>query len=128
MPKKPSAKTQWLTSNPRRPGGNIAGPGGPFDRNAVVIDLRDAVLLGYTEVALVETVNLEHDEKAPAIAMVLAGRINKTTEESRILYLFGFDGAASILSELMGLADRAGPEFMENLRQRMRDLPDKPDA
>lgn len=114
-------------SNPRRPGGNIAGPGGPFDSNAVVIDLRDAVLLGYTEVALVETVNLEHDEHNPAIAMVLEGRINKTEERSRILYLFGFDGAASIISELIGLADRAGPEFMENLAQRMRDLPDKPD-
>jgi hypothetical protein len=110
-------------TNPRRPGGNISGPGGPHDRDSVVIDLRDAVLLGYTEVALVEAVNFKEGSKDPAIAMVLAGRINKTTEHSRILYLMGIDGAAAIISELMGLADRAGPEFVQRLTQRMRDLP-----
>jgi hypothetical protein len=108
-------------TDPRRAGGNISGPGGPFDRNAVVIDTQYAVLLDYTEVALVEVHHGE--EKGPALALMLAGRINKTTERSQVVYLFDTDGAAAIISQLIGLASRMGQEFLEDLTRRLRELP-----
>jgi hypothetical protein len=57
--------------------------------------------------------------------MLLEGRINKTTDRARNLYLMNEDGAASLVSELIALAHRIGPEFGERLMQRMRSLIDQ---
>ena len=40
------------------------------------------------------------------IAMVLAGRINKSPDRADVLFLFDLDGAAAIVTELLALAMR----------------------
>jgi hypothetical protein len=105
--------------DPRKTGGDIAGPGGPHDRNSVIIDTTHAVLLDASDVCLVETAN-----GSIAMAMLLEGRINKTQDRARNLYLLNGDGAAAIITELLALAHRIGPEFGEQLMGRIQHLLD----
>lgn len=111
--------------DPRKAGGDISGPGSPHERHGVVVDATDAVLLEDVMVTLIEPY---HQGKAmrPGIALQLSGRVNKTQEQSRVLYLFNEDGAAAIISELLGLAQRSSgfmPDFMERLMERLHKLP-----
>jgi hypothetical protein len=109
--------------------GNIAGPGGPYDRDAVVVDTTNAVLLDYSTVSTVEA-HRGH-ERQIAFAMMLEGRINKTRDRSRVLYLINADGAAAIVTELLGLAKRAerqgdsalADELRRRLGERWEEMP-----
>jgi hypothetical protein len=113
-------KTSRRTSgDPRKTGGNIAGPGGPHDRNAVILDTTNAVLLDHSNVCLMETTG-----GSVVLAMLLEGRINKTPERARNLYLLNEDGAAALVTELFALAHRIGPEFGERFMQRLEHLID----
>ena len=58
--------------------------------------------------------------------MQLEGRINKTEERARIMYLFDADGAAAIITELYGLAARIGPDFFAKLQERIAAMPKQP--
>lgn len=107
--------------NPRRPRGDIAGPGGPSDRYGVVIDTTHAVLLDYSTVALVEPTR-NGRKGPPAIALMMEGRVNKATERTRILYLINGDGAAAIVTEMLGLikrAEHAAPALAAEMRKRL---------
>ncbi len=113
-------KTGRRTSgDPRKTGGDIAGPGGPHDRNAVTIDTTDAVLLDHSDVCLMETAG-----GSVVLAMLLEGRINKTTDRARNLYLLNEDGAAALVTELLALAHRIGPEFGHRFTARLQHLLD----
>ncbi|MET8080056.1 hypothetical protein [Streptomyces sp. NPDC005303] len=115
-----SKKTGRRTNgDPRKTGGNIAGPGGPHDRNSVIVDGTNAVLLDSTDVCLMET-----SGGSVVLAMLLEGRINKTPERARNLYLMNEDGAAALVSELIAVAHRIGPEFGERLMARVTHLLD----
>lgn len=109
-----------ISGDPRRTGGNIAGPGGPQDRNSVIVDTSNAVLLDGTTVSLVET----RSSTTPVLALLLEGRINQTTDRARNLYLMDEDGAAAIVSELVALAYRTGPQFGDRLMTRISHLID----
>lgn len=123
-----SRRRKSPTTDPRKAGGSIAGPGGPHDRHGVVISAKDAVLLDDTYVAAVET---EHDGQAmpPAIALQLSGRINQTDERASVLFLLDTDGAAAVISELLGVASRmsrtglAPPDFLDRLLDRISQVP-----
>lgn len=108
-----------ISGDPRKTGGNIAGPGGPHDHNAVIVDTTDAVLLDSSDVCLVETGGGE-----VVLSMLLEGRINKTTDRARNLYLMNEDGAAALVTELIALAHRIGPEFGERFTARLQYLLD----
>lgn len=112
-------------SDPRDLGGSIAGPGGPHDENAVVIDTERAVILEACEVAVVGGVRHGVLDPKPITALVLRGRINKTSERVQALYLLNEDGAAGIVTELVGVASRAGwgEEFVERVNERMKKMP-----
>ena len=109
-----------LSGDPRKSGGNIAGPGGPHDTNAVIIDTTNAVLLDHSTVTLVGSPG----EPRPYLAMLLEGRINKTPDRARNLYLLNEDGAAALVTELIALAHRIGPEFGERFTARLQHLID----
>jgi len=113
-------------TDPRPAAGSIAGPGGPHDRNAVVIDATNAVLFDGMNVAIIEAVKNGVKTGQAMWCMNLEGRINKTQDRSAVNYLFNPDGAAAIVSELMALASRQGAEvydeFMERLSARMETL------
>jgi hypothetical protein len=116
MTKKTGRRT---SGDPRKSGGDIAGPGGPHDRNAVVLDTTAAVLLDSSDVCLMETTGGN-----VVLAMLLEGRINKTTDRARNLYLMNEDGAAALVTELMALANRIGPDFGERFTARLQHLLD----
>lgn len=109
-----------ISGDPRKTGGDIAGPGGPRDRNSVIVDTSNAVLLDGTTVSLVET----RSSAIPVLALLLEGRINHTTDRARNLYLMDGDGAAAIVSELVALAYRTGPQFGDRLMARINHLID----
>jgi hypothetical protein len=115
-------------TDPRDAPGTIAGPGGPFDIGGVVLDLNHAVLLDSTEVAMVGGVRGGVIDESPALAMTLAGRINNSPDRASVIYLFNEDGAAAIISELLGLATRMGIGFAQRLAERLDSLPSKEDS
>lgn len=90
-------------------------------RHETIFDVRKAVLLERIDVALVEPYR-EGKPGGPALAMMLQGRINKTQEQARILYLINEDGAAALVSEVAALASRIGPQFRERLLDRVQAL------
>lgn len=87
------------TSDPRGLHGDMSGPDG-----SVVLDTRRAVLLDHTNVCRVD----DYGGPEEMWAMLLSGRINKSQDRAQVLFLFGIDGAAAIITELLMLAERAG--------------------
>lgn len=109
--------------DPRKLGGRIVDVAGdPLAKGGVVIDTRDAVLLETVDVCLVDAVRGGRREERPLLALELGGRINKTSDEARILYLFDEDGAAAIVTELLGLAVRIGPDFAARFIARTEEV------
>lgn len=105
--------------NPRRAGGDIAGPGGPYDQDGVVVDTTNAVLLDFSTVTLVESQRADGGGREPAVALMLEGRVNKKTTRTKVLYMLNGDGAAAIVTELLGLAKRAestAPQLATEMR------------
>jgi hypothetical protein len=98
--------------------------GSAFGQGDSLIDARSAVLLQEVTVVLVDSTSSEGTE--PALAMELGGRINKTQQRSTVLYVMNEDGAAAIISQLLGLAHRVGDEFFYQLIARIEALPRKP--
>jgi hypothetical protein len=105
--------------------------GDPHAVGGALLDARSAVLLDTVDVALVDT---KADEEPVAMLLALGGRINYADDRVQHAYLFGPDGAAGLVSELVGLAARAGgagpaharlfaEEFQAVLSRRMEELP-----
>ena len=92
--------------------------GTPHGQGDALINATRAVLLDDMQVVLVDTLNKEGGTRV--IGMQLAGRINKSTTRSDTLYLFDEDGAAAIISQLLGLAGRA--DFLPELMARLDEL------
>jgi hypothetical protein len=111
-------------TDPRLPRGDIAGPGGPHDHGQVVVDTTNAVLLDYNEVVLVDQIR-NGQSQGEALGLLLAGRINKTQDHARILFLMDEDGASAIVANLVGLATRAGfgPNFVADLLRKLEEQP-----
>jgi hypothetical protein len=101
----------------------MSGPGGPHDIGGVVLDARNAVIL---ETVDVSTIDSEHGGRGQsALAMVLGGRINQTRERVSVLFIFGSDGAAAVVTELMALYSRAtgdADSFISDVKERMDKL------
>lgn len=111
-------------TDPRKIPGGLAGPGGPHDVGGVVLDARNAVIL---ETVDVSTVDPERGGRGQsAIALVLGGRINQTKDRASVLFLFGADGMAAIISEIVGLVGRAGgidaDAFLADLTTRIAEM------
>lgn len=89
--------------------------GDPHARGNVILDVRKSVLLDKVDVCLVDTMR----DEPPRLAMLLGGRVNHQQHRAQQLYLFNEDGAAGIVSELVALATRIGPEFAARLAERL---------
>ena len=120
-----SSKRRTRSSDPRRLHGDIAGPGGPHDFGGVILDASRAIIMDSVDVSTIEP---DHGGRGKsALALLLGGRINQTQDRARVLFLFGTDGAAGIITELIGVIGRAaGPavaaEFVADVMRRMDDL------
>jgi hypothetical protein len=103
--------------DPRRLGGAIVG-GGPHSRRTSIIDPRNAVLVDHIDVCLVEGFSGGKTQGARAF-VVLSGRVNKTRDQVRTGFLLGDDGVAAIVSELVSIMERAGPDWLIRFAERM---------
>jgi hypothetical protein len=111
------------SSDPRQLPGDIVGPGGPHDKGGAIVDTRRAILLDECVVSTVDELGARGQQSA--LAMMLSGRINQTQDRARVLFLFGTDGAAAIITELMGLCGRAGvdtEQLMADVEERFNRL------
>ena len=77
--------------------------GSPTGKGDALIDARSAVLLEGIEVVLIDT----KSDDPVAMLLSLEGRINYADDRVTHAYLFGPDGAAGLVSELIELAQRA---------------------
>ena len=98
--------------------------GSAFGQGDAIIDTTNAVLLDHVDVAIVGMLRPTGAETV--IALDLGGRVNNTTVNRSRLYLLNADGAAAIISELLGVAGRADPGFLELLLDRISNLPTQP--
>lgn len=114
-----------MKDNPRRIQGKIEGEGDPFGEGDVFIDMTNALMLEGTNVALVGGIRKGIPVPQEMVALELQGRINKTEEHISVMTLTSVDGAAALVTELIGVASRAGfaEEFMELVKERMEALP-----
>jgi hypothetical protein len=104
--------------------------GDPYATGGALLDARSAVLMENVAVVLVDT---KRDE-AVSMMLTLEGRINYAADRAEHAYLFGPDGAAALVSELVALAGRAAShdrphgrrfadEFRRDLDRRMNEMP-----
>lgn len=116
--------------NPSHSGGGVTDVAGdPYAKGGALIDMRGAVLLEGTEVVLVDT---KRDEPV-AMVLRLTGRINYSTDRADTTYLINTDGAAAIVSEIVGMASRAvsandhgacfAQQFQADLNRRIEAMP-----
>lgn len=106
--------------------GDIIGPNDdPLADDSVIVDTRRAVLLSYTDVCI--TTN--GSDRREFCALMMKGRVNRSQDVSRVLYLTGPDGMAALVSQLVGLAQRKGGDFANEfgtlLNRRLKELPTK---
>lgn len=94
-------------TDPRTPGGNLAGPGGPAHMDGVVVDTNRAVLLDGSGGVLVH-VSRDGEEGGDAFGLILEGRINRTTDRAKVLYLTDLDGLVAVICQGISLAGRSG--------------------
>lgn len=103
--------------------------GGPREIGTALLDTTDAVLLEGTTVVRVGLPGDRSGDDAPTVGIMMEGRINRSQERSEVLYLFDWDGAAALVSELVALASRAGgadrEEFQRCFDARMSALVDE---
>lgn len=117
-------------TDPRKAGGDIVGPGGPRTRHGVLLSAENAVILSSNEVTVIE-VGRHGEPNEVAVALLMEGRINKTPDISRVLYITNGDGAAALVTQLLGLAMRAekegdarlADEFTRCFGERWKDMP-----
>lgn len=102
--------------DPARSGGGMVDVAGdPHARGGVVLDTRGAVLMDSIDVCLIDTMRGE----TPAMMMVLDGRINLEDKRVSQAYMFSADGAAGIVSEIIGVAVRARDQFTLEFHESM---------
>lgn len=112
--------------DPRKLGGEIAGPGGAMDFGGVVLDARHAILVESQEVCKVDP---EHGARGndEMFAFLFAGRINQTIDRAKVMLFGDLDFMAAIVTEIHGVAERAGPEYQRKLHRlcedRWREMP-----
>lgn len=103
--------------DPAQTGGTSAGVGGPHDRNAVVYDTRNAVIVEGFESSVAHTTH--HGEPGPdSVALVVRGRRNRPPDHApsaeapresvEHLHLMSWDAAADLVVDVQALASRDG--------------------
>lgn len=90
-------------TDPRELGGSITGPGGPHDHGMFVVDSRRAILMDALEV-----VKVDDSQQRDVVAVLGSGRINRSDDRARVMFLGDLDMLASFITEAHGLAARMG--------------------
>lgn len=85
----------------------ITADDNPFSRGTSIIDTRGGVLLDHVGTVVVD----EPTTGGRRIACIeLAGRVNRSSARSTVLYLLDAEGAARLAADIVSLYGRAGGE------------------
>lgn len=108
----------------------MIGPGGSHEIGGVILDTRRAILLENVDVSTIDPDRGGRGQSA--VALMLSGRVNQTSDRAKVLFIMGTDGVAGIVSELIALLGRAGgkdviEEFMSDMTSRLDTLRDDGD-
>jgi len=108
------------SDDPRLFEGDIVIPG----NGEGLVDTRRAVLADYVHTCVLEG---ETRPGERSVGMLLEGRINRSCDRARVLFLLGGDTVADLITELLRVALRASqPELvsdvLDQLAERWRDL------
>jgi hypothetical protein len=110
-------------TDPRELGGDIAGPGGPFEHGGVLLDASKAIHVDFQEVCKIDA---EHGARGQlAFALLVEGRINQTQDRAKVMCIESLDGLAALVTEINGVAERAGvhDEFLALCDARWKAMP-----
>jgi hypothetical protein len=92
-------------TDPRKLGGDIAGPGGPFDEHGVVVDTRRAILMDTLGIVKLDNPD---DEGELVVGVLIEGKINQSDDRASVLVLGDLDMLAAFITEAHDLANRMG--------------------
>ena len=112
---------QKLYGDPRMLGGSIALAGGSREQGTSLIDIKNAVILNSVDVCTMDTVR-QGVLGEQVIFASFEGRINKTNDHVKVGFMFGPDGAAALITQLLSLADRHGAELLNDITRRLTEL------
>ena len=115
--------------DPALSGGDVAGPGGPQDRNAVIYDTRNMVVVEKIETSVAHTTSngVPNEDR---VALMIRGRRNRPPDHApsaeapresvEHLHMLSWDGAADLVVDLQALASRDGTfaEFKQLLERK----------
>ena len=108
-------------TDPRDLGGEISGPGGPYDHGAIIIDTSKALLVDHHEIVKLDNPS----DGREIIAWLIDGRINQSPDRAKVMFLGDTDFAAAIVTEIHGLMKRMGrlAEFNRLCEERWEEMP-----
>lgn len=89
------------TTDPRDAGGDLAGP------DLDIVELDRAVLLDFSTGAIISS------EEGLGVGLVMAGRINLTQDQAKILYLMPPETAAVLCAGVAKVIGSAPPEVQQ---------------
>lgn len=112
----------FTIENPRFLPGNISGAGMEHTPNGRIVDTRHAVVLDFIDGCLIEHPNPGN----PMYALALAGTVNGTEDRARCVYLIPAEGAGVLIDRIVNLAGMIGPDFTQQLINRVSQLQPSP--
>jgi hypothetical protein len=116
-------------TDPRKLGGAIAGPGGPFDFGENVIDASQALIVDTQDIAKVDPEQGARGQEEVFVVM-FSGRINQTPDRASVMLMGDTDFLAATITEMHGVAERAGlqDKLHELCQKRWNEMPHRPDT
>lgn len=88
------------------------------EQNSTVVRVDNALLMDRVDTVIIDTA-YNGDPAGRRMFLQLGGRVNKTQDRATVGAMFDTDGAASIIMELLALADRAGGPMLQDLVEQM---------
>lgn len=108
-------------ADPRSLGGAMSGPGGSHDRNGVVLDMTDVVLMSGASVSVME-VGRNGALDGQMAYLLMSGRVNKTDRQVSVGFVTGTDGVAALITELLALSWRDSTDMLDDVTRRLTEL------
>lgn len=121
-------KKRRHVDDPAQSGGKAIGVGGPQDRNAVVYDTRNMIVVEEIEAGVAHTTHRGQPSE-DRVALIVRGRRNRPPDDAisaeapresvEHLHMLSWDGAADLVVDLQALASRDGTlDTFKELLQR----------
>lgn len=99
----------------------MSGPGGPHDRNGVIIDPTNMVLSEGMEVCVMDTVR-QGSLDGQVTYLQIHGRINRSQDRVSLGFALSTDAVAGLITELLSLSFRDSTSMLDDVTRRLTSL------